>query len=320
MPRYRTGTVTELLSERTGLQRVLVDREHAYVLTELTGPVGVGDEVVINTTAVDLGLGTGGWHVVHWNLARREWHRQGSGHVMKLRYTSLQVDTGAAEEEHADLPAELDGMPVVAIGVHSQLAAVAAAFHDDAPGHRLVYVMTDAGALPLALSDLVADLVDRGLVAATVTAGHAFGGTLEAVGVPSALALARHVLRADVAVVGAGPGVVGTSTALGTSALEVAPILDAATALGGRPIACVRASDGDGRTRHRNISHHTTTALDLVRAPVIVPVPADVAGLLERAGISVTTMGRTPSEDPMFFRTAAAAGAAAAGLLRSSPR
>ena len=29
-----------------------------------------GDRVVVNTTAVDLGLGTGGWHVVHWNLAR----------------------------------------------------------------------------------------------------------------------------------------------------------------------------------------------------------------------------------------------------------
>jgi hypothetical protein len=317
---FRTGTVTELLSERSGLQRILVDQEQAYVLTELTGPVAVGDEVVMNTTAVDLGLGTGGWHVVHWNLARREWRRHGPGHVMKLRYTSLQVDTGAAEEDHPDLPTDLDGMPVVAIAVHSQLAAVAAAFHDEAPGHRLVYVMTDGGALPLALSDLVADLVDRGLVTATVTAGHAFGGTLEAVGVPSALVLARHVLGADVAVAGTGPGVVGTSTTLGTTALEVAPILDAVAALGGRPIACVRASDGDGRDRHRGISHHTATALDLLRTPVIVPVPADVAGLLEGAGITVTTMGRTPSEDPMFFRTAAAAGVAAAGLLRPTPR
>ena len=31
--------------------------------------------VVLNTTAVELGLGTGGWHVVHWNLARDAWSR-----------------------------------------------------------------------------------------------------------------------------------------------------------------------------------------------------------------------------------------------------
>ena len=54
--------------------------------------------MVLNTTAVDLGLGTGGWHVVHWNLAREELDEPGPGHIMKLRYTSLQVDAGAAEE------------------------------------------------------------------------------------------------------------------------------------------------------------------------------------------------------------------------------
>ena len=51
----------------------------AYVLTQLTGAVAVGDRVVVNTTAVELGLGTGGWHVVHWNLdARPTWtpHRR----------------------------------------------------------------------------------------------------------------------------------------------------------------------------------------------------------------------------------------------------
>ena len=99
MPSFRTGAVTELLSERAGLQRVRVDLgddepARAYVLTQLTGPVAVGDRVVCNTTAVELGLGTGGWHVVHWNLAREAWSEPGAGHIMKLRYTSLQADTG----------------------------------------------------------------------------------------------------------------------------------------------------------------------------------------------------------------------------------
>ena len=109
MPSFRTGEVTELLSERAGFQRARVDlgddeAAKAYVLTRLTGPVAVGDRVVCNTTAVELGLGTGGWHVVHWNLARESWQEPGPGHIIKLRYTSLQADTGAGEEHHPDIP------------------------------------------------------------------------------------------------------------------------------------------------------------------------------------------------------------------------
>jgi hypothetical protein len=250
---------------------------------------------------------------------------------MKLRYTSLQVDTGAAEEAHPDTPADLGGLPVVAISVHSQLPAVAATFARRAPGARLVYVMTDAGALPLALSDLVAALVDEGLLAATVTCGQAFGGDLEAVDVHSALTLARHVLGADAVVVGTGPGVTGTGTALGTTALDVVPNLAAAGVLGGRPILCVRASDADGRARHRHMSHHTVTALSLLRTAVTVPlhrtsgldvvntmhdvvvvdVP-DMTALFDELGVTVTTMGRTPAEDPLFFACAGAAGVVAA--------
>ena len=348
MPSFRTGTVTEILSERAGLQRVLVEGERAYVLTQLTGPVAPGDPVVMNTTAMDLGLGTGGWHVVHWNLARDAWRGPGGGHVMKLRYTSLQVDTGAGEESTSwnearpaggDLAADLGGTPVVAISLHSQLAPVAVAFAAESGARRLVYVMTDGGALPLALSDLVADLVAAGLGAGTVTCGHAFGGDLEGVNVPSALALAVGVLGAEAVVVGTGPGVVGTGTALGTTALEVAPVLDAAAALGGRPVATVRASSADARARHRGISHHTTMALRLVRSPVMVGVPRgsglgvddgrhevrevmvpDIAGLLVAAGITVTTMGRTPAQDPLFFSCAGAAGVLAADLLRPDGR
>src|SRR5207342_3188199 len=101
MPSFRSGKVTTLLMERPGLQRVEVDlgdgNERAYVLTQLTGTVAVGDRVVLNTTAVELGLGTGGWDVVHWNLSRDAWSEPGPGHIMKLRYTSLQVDAGAGE-------------------------------------------------------------------------------------------------------------------------------------------------------------------------------------------------------------------------------
>ena len=336
MPSFRTGAVTDLLSERAGFQRVRVDLgddelARAYVLTQLTGPVAVGDRVVCNTTAVELGLGTGGWHVVHWNLARESWSEPGPGHIMKLRYTSLQADTGAGEEDHPDVTATLDGTPVVVCTVHSQVPAVVVAALDVRLGTRIAYVMTDGAALPLAFSDLVATMVERDLLVGTVTAGHAFGGDLEAVNVASALVLARHVLDADLIVVGMGPGVVGTGTTLGTTSLEAAGALDTVAAFGGQPVACLRVSSGDLRDRHQGVSHHTRTVLDLVRSPVrlaatpdlgpldrhvVVEVIApDTPSLLTSHGLHVTTMGRTPEQDPAYFIAAGQAGALGASLI-----
>ena len=134
--------------------------------------------------------------------------------------------------------------------------------------------MTDAGALPLALSDLVADLTDAGFLDGTVTAGHAFGGDYEAVNVRSALAIARHRLRAHVILVGMGPGSVGTGTSTGYSGLEVGAVLDAAHAAGGDPIIALRVSDADGRDRHQGVSQHSLTALlTATHVSVTVPVP-----------------------------------------------
>ncbi|MBI5088610.1 MAG: DUF3866 family protein [Actinobacteria bacterium] len=199
MPSFRTLRVAELISERPGLQRIrLDDGSRAYAVTSLVGDVAIDDEVVVNTTAVDLGLGTGGWHVVHWNLARRDLHQPGPGHIMKLRYTSLQADTGAAEEQAGTLTPglpHLGGVPVVAGSLHSQLGVVAPMVAHLRPGTRVSYVMTDGGALPLALSDLVATLREAELLAGTVTAGQAFGGDYEAVSVASALQPASGLSR-----------------------------------------------------------------------------------------------------------------------------
>lgn len=334
MPAFHSGPVVEVLSQRPGLQRVLVDLsasrtrqqpERAYALTGLIGPVEVGDEVVVNTTAVDLGLGTGGWHPVHWNLARRTLEQPGPGHIMKLRYTSLQADTGTAEEHDDDTPSRLDGLPVAVCGLHSQMAVVAAVAKAVAPDIRIAYVMTDGAALPLAFSDLVADLRRLDLLDHTLTAGNAFGGEVECVTVASALAWARHRLHADAAIVAMGPGITGTDSELGTTGIEVAAILDLVEALGGRQLMALRVSSGDLRARHQGVSHHSRTVLGLTRAPTTVPVadatdlPAphqaivvdspDPAEVLDRHGLRVTTMGRGPHDDVDFFRAAGAAGA-----------
>ena len=354
MPSFRSGVVVRLLEERPGLQRVEVDLgrgpERAYGLTQLTGPVAVGDRVVVNTTAVELGLGTGGWHVVHWNLERDTWSEPGPGHVVKARYTSLQADVGSTEEHVAALAdvESVDGMPVVAAGLHSQLPAVAVAFKERMVGRgaadaRLAYVMTDGAGLPLAMSDLVAGLRERKLIDATVTCGQAFGGDHEAVSVFSALTVARHLAGADAAVVVMGPGVVGTGTRLGFSALEVGAVLDAAAALGGVPIASLRASFADPRPRHQGISHHSRTTLRLAcrsRVSVAFPLvggdeedrlradlaasgldllhdiidvePPDALELFRRHDLAVASMGRPAADDPVLFACGAAAGALAA--------
>jgi hypothetical protein len=349
VPSFRTARVASVLSARPGLQRVAVDLDdgaaRAYVLTALTGEVAPGDEVVLNTTAVELGLGTGGWHVVHWNLARRSLHQPGPGHIMKLRYSSLQTDTGAAEELHADRLADADdlgGAPVVACSLHSQVPCVAAAFKHARPGSRVAYVMTDGAALPLALSDLVARCCEVGLLDATVSAGHAFGGDHEAVNVPSALVVARHLLDADLVIVAMGPGVVGTGTRLGYTGLEVSAVLDATAALGGRPVAALRYSLADRRARHQGVSHHTRTTLGLTATRATIGIPAgeheervradlavagldrhhdlvtladpNVVSLLTDWGVTVTSMGRGPADDPGFYTVAGAAGTAAATL------
>jgi hypothetical protein len=330
VPTFVTATVTDILSERDGLQRVATSAGRGYVLTGLIGPVAAGDPVVLNTTAVELGLGTGGWHVVHWNLARPAWSQPGPGHIMKLRYTSLQSDTGAAEEDRPDLPEALEGMPVVACSLHSQVGVVAAVVRRLRPAARITYVMTDGAALPLALSDLVHALRTGGIVDAAITAGNAFGGDLEAVSVPSALALARHVTGAELAIVGMGPGVVGTASGLGTTAVEAAAVIDAAHALGARVALCCRASGVDNRERHRGVSHHVHTILRLAAHRPEVPLPAalapevpvatviegpDAADVLGALDLVVTSMGRGPADDPAFFAASTSAGAWAAGAL-----
>jgi len=357
VPSFRTGTVVRLLEERPGLQRVEVDLgegpERAYVLPQLTGTVGPGDRVVVNTTAVELGLGTGGWHVVHWNLARDAWSEKGPGHIIKGRYTSLQADVGSTEE-HLEQLAEvesIEGMPVIAAALHSQVPAVAVAVKDAAPGARLAYVMTDGAGLPLAMSDLVSALRERSLLDATITCGHAFGGDFEAVSIFSALAVARHAAGADVTVVAMGPGIVGTNTRLGFSGMEVGPILDAAGALDGVPIAALRASFADPRDRHLGVSHHTVTALRLAcrdrvqvampaiggdeerrlradleaagitdRHDVIDVAPPDVLALLERHGLHIASMGRPAGDDPVLYQAAGAAGSLAVEALHRRER
>ena len=307
----KRGAVTAVFERHQGLVRVEVDGEACIAYPTLTGPVVLGDEVVVNTQARALGLGSGGFDILYLNLTRGlELPADEGAHVVKLPYTPVQVALRHAEEA-GDAPEALDGMPVVCCSIHSQLAPVCAAL----AGLRVAYVQLEGGALPLALSDTVRLLRARGLLAATASVGACFGGDVECVNPWSALAWAKGA-RHDVAVCSIGPGIVGTASRLGHGGLAAATAANAAAALGGRAVVAARVSEADERERHRGMSHHTRAVLDLCLGEVVVADDVDAGGWQEAcAGLPLSHMGRGPHEDAAFFAAAYAAGRAARRLL-----
>src|SRR6476469_3662757 len=123
----RRGRVTAIRERLPGLVRVEVDGDACVAYPSLTGPVALGDEVLVNVQARELRLGSGGFDVLHANLTRGlELTPDEGAHVMKLPYTSLQVAVRHAEED-GPLADSLDGLPVVCCSVHSQVVPVCAA-------------------------------------------------------------------------------------------------------------------------------------------------------------------------------------------------
>jgi hypothetical protein len=238
----------------------------------LVGRAQAGDELIVNVQARDLGLGSGGFDIVHVNLTRGLLGEGEPGaNVMKLNYTSLQHAVKPVEDERLQLPLE---RPVAVLALHGQLAAVAWSFSCQSPGSRLGFVQTAGGALPGGHSSTVRALLDRGLLAGHITAGPAYGGAGEAITTAGAIHHGLATLGWDAAVCGPGPGIVGSSSALGHGGMAALDSAHAALALGCPTLLVARMSSGDDRERHRGISHHTLTVLDLLLEPVTVALPA----------------------------------------------
>ena len=290
------ATVTALLRVGAGVVELearadgeaSVRRGVAY--PDLTGPVGVGDRVRLNTTATTLGLGTGGVDfVVAVERAQPATFGPATGdeHIVKLRYTPHQHAVSVCEMNpaFADVWAGADTLgqtPVVVCGLHSQVGAVAAGVKAARPGARVAYLMTDWAALPLAFSQSVPQLLDLGLLDTTLTCGQAWGGAWECVSLPSALLAAVHLARADVVVVAQGPGNAGTGTQFGWSGIEQGAALDTVGLLDGAAIGVLRLSLADPRPRHRGLSHHSVIALGkLSSGGATVAFPARNAAFAE---------------------------------------
>ncbi|MFG2001366.1 DUF3866 family protein [Spirillospora sp. NPDC048911] len=352
MIRWRKGTVEGIRREWPGAVELDVTIEgdgtrRALAYPALVGRPEPGDAVLLNTTALAMGLGTGGYAMVVAVPDRLPPDPAGPGHLVKARYTPLQSTVLGADEQdspHHELLRDadsLDGLPVIVADLHSALPPILAGLLAERPGAKVVYVMPDGGALPSWFSMSIGRLRHAGVLHGVVTAGQAFGGDLEAVTVHTGLLAARLILGADVVLLAQGPGNLGTGTRWGFSGVSAGEAINAAAVLSGRPVGSLRVSEGDLRERHQGVSHHSITAygrVALARAEIVVPelggefgtrvaaqaatlgerhdlVPVGVEGLedvLRTAekdwGVRMSTMGRRLDEDLAYFLTAAAAG------------
>lgn len=318
------------------------ERRPAWADTALLGEMREGDEVVVNVAALDLGLGSGGFDLVHVNLTRGlDSTPPGDEHVMKLNYTSLQHPITPVERPPRDGCNALSTHPmektlhpavVLVLPLHGHLAPAVWAAKQVEPELKIGYVQTAGGALPGALSRDVAELRERELLAGHITAAPAYGGEHDAISVTGAIDAAGR-LGWDVVIAGPGPGIIGSDSRFGHGGMAALDTAHASLALGLPTLISPRLSSADPRERHNPVSHHTLTVLRMLLAPVEIPIPAGepvaTALLAEAAGwrhrlrelpvdlagyakseLPVRTMGRTIEEDPLFFAAALAAGAA----------
>lgn len=306
---------------------------------------------MVNTTAVELSLGTGGFHYVIYNYNNDRKKLEGKGHIMKLRYTPLQIKCLTAEEESSPYHEKflkfksLEGSIFIVGTLHSMLAPIACMIKWLDPKVNINYIMTDAGALPIDFSRTVHQLQEKEIINETITVGHAFGGNIECTNIYNGLIAAKEILHSDITIITMGPGIVGTGTKYGFSGIEQGSIIDAINTLKGQPIIVPRISFADKRKRHIGLSHHTITVLsEICKTPSNVVLPIidkqklsilekqiienninekhnlsyykgeDVKNALDKYKLKVKTMGRGYDEDKEYFLTLGAVGRAAVDL------
>lgn len=319
---------------------------------KITGKVQIGDTVIVNTTAVELSLGTGGYHYVIYNYSNESMKAEDKGHIMKLRYTPLQIKCLTAEEEDSPYHEKflnfksLEGSIFIIGTLHSMLAPIACMIKWIDPTININYIMTDAGALPICFSRTVQELKEKEIINKTITVGHAFGGDIECTNIYNGLVAAKEILSTNITIITMGPGIVGTGTKYGFSGIEQGSIIDSVNTLGGMPVVVPRVSFGDKRERHRGISHHTITVLREIcktSSNVIFPMIEEdklntlkkqivengidkkhnliyedgnnIEKALKKYEMNVTTMGRGYEEDKEYFLTLGAVGKGAVHIL-----
>lgn len=345
-----TSTVVKILEQTEKVQTILVEHSDgesdAINYLDFNPPLQVGNQIIINRTATMLNLGSGGYDFVVSSIYPTNsgnLNKRNDGHIMKLRYTPYQFSVKSCEEQSSEYhdifqePKMLDGLPVLIGELHSMLPILVTIIRQLEIKQRLrkrkiIYIMTDGGALPIELSEHVKKLRKLGWLDGSITIGNAFGGDLEAVNIYSGLVAAKYIFKADIIIVLMGPGIVGTGTWIGHTGIEQGIIANAVTTLKGVPISIIRASNRESRDRQKGISHHSMTVLEkicLTKNVVTYPkyiinnlpdiyenlvklnnkhqleevdiVNQEIINILNEYPYPITTMKRTINDDYLFF-------------------
>src|SRR5256885_16216842 len=124
MLKLRRAVVVETGDAHGPEQRLTTEvqgrRREAIAEISLVGRAQVGDELLVNVQALEMGLGSGGFDIVHANLTRGLDAPASGGGVMKLNYTSLQHAVAAVDDAQADPPVR---RPVGVLALPGQLSA-----------------------------------------------------------------------------------------------------------------------------------------------------------------------------------------------------
>lgn len=350
MLKWKIAEVKEIIEESISTQILKVVDKNGESLAinylEFNQPLIIGQKAIINKTATALQLGTGGYNFIAFpynsNVEQEDKIQQ--GHIMKLRYTPYQFSVQSCEEQSSEFhhifkePKTLNDLPVLIGELHSMLPILVTLYRQLEIGkgkekQRIVYIMTDGGALPIAFSKHVHQLKELGWLTSTITVGNAFGGDLEAVNIYTALIAAKYIYQAELVIVLMGPGITGTGTLFGHTGIEQGTVINAVASLKGKPIAIVRASHNDMRERHYGISHHTISTLKYIAlTKSIVPYPdylsekypqlekqlkeelssihelspievnhQEIKNSLKKYPFPITTMGRTIEEESVYY-------------------
>jgi len=155
--RWRSGEVIAVRKEWAGAVELDVTAEtgslRALAYPALTGRPRPGDRVLLNVSALELGLGTGGYALVVAIPDRLPADPSGPEHLVKARYTPLQAIVPGADEqgsEHHEMLREADDLGGVPVVIANQMPDVAPGSTPVAFGDwRAAYLLVNRRALTI---------------------------------------------------------------------------------------------------------------------------------------------------------------------------
>lgn len=238
---------------------------------DINKKVCAGQEVLVNTTARKLKLGTGGYDYI---VPTDSFCNSSKGHIMKLRYTPLQFSVLTEEEKNPDLfnrVPNFNDLIIVVCELHSMLLPICLYLKEFDRNTKIAAIINDWGMLNAKLSNNLRFLKENYFIDYVITCQEAFNGDFECINEINSLVFSQN-LDTQIAIISPLPGIVGTGTKFGFSAYKAINVIEDISRFGGKVIFPIRVSKTENRERHKFISHHSLTILSYVNASVEIPI------------------------------------------------